>query len=86
MKLYIMQFSLISVVLLSAINFYGLISNVPKTRSTVFPQCHKLNITPTVMKMIQKHTYMFMFQISCYQKAGRRAKHYKAVVVSITAN
>ena len=37
------------------------------------------------MKILYKHTHTFLFELSCYQRAGRRRKVYE-VVVSITSN
>jgi hypothetical protein len=31
-----------------------------QTQSTVFPHCHKPNVTPTVMKLLCKHTHVYI--------------------------
>jgi len=81
--MYHADFSII--LLLLAIKFCRLIATVPKPSLQSF-----LNVTnrmshPQLWKYWVK-THMFIFQLSCYQKAGRRAKHYKAVAVSIAPN
>jgi hypothetical protein len=61
-----------------------------QTQSTVFPQCHRSSVTPTVMKIIHKHIHTCKYFNGSFHNAGRRAKHHAAVVsitaVSITAN
>jgi len=56
-----------------------------QTQSAVYSQCHRTIVTPTVMKIIHKHTCMFISQWTWFQKAQRRAKYY-ATVVSFTPN
>ena len=34
-----------------------------QTQSTVFPQCHRPSVTPTVMQILCKHTHMFIFKL-----------------------
>jgi len=48
-------------------------------QSTVFPQCHRPSVTPTTIKILHKHTYVYT-SIASFVKAGRIAKHYKAAV------
>ena len=56
-----------------------------QTQSTVFAQCHSQIVTPTVIKILCKHTHMSIIKFSWYQKGGRRANLYEPVV-SITAH
>ena len=70
--------------LISAIKVQEPISTASKP-SLDFLQCHRPSVTPTFVKILHKHTHMFIFQISCCHKAKRRAKLYQAAV-SITPN
>ena len=40
--------------------------------STVFPECHNPSVTPTFMKIL--HTHMYIFQQPCFQRAGKESK------------
>jgi hypothetical protein len=46
-----------------------------QTQSTVFPQCHRPMVTPTFMKIPQKHTHTHMFS-----ESRRENKNFEAVV------
>jgi len=50
-----------------------------QTQSTAYPQCHRPTVTPTAIKILNKHTNVYT-SITSFQKAERRAKHYEAAV------
>jgi len=52
-------------------------------RYTVFPQCHRPNVTLTVMKILHKYTHIY---ISIVMLPERKVARYYEVVLSISPN
>ena len=50
-----------------------------QTQSMAFPLCHRPNVTPTIIQILNKHTCVYTW-IASFQEAERKAKHYEAAV------
>ena len=70
MKLYIMQFSIISYYFRPQKSTHW--SALSQTQSTVFPQCHRTRVTPTAIKILCKQTYVYTAIISFWKEKGEQ--------------